>query len=149
MDVLFGQCRAQVVPAALHVLRHGLGDVIDLLELFAGGEAVIAGIVQTGLNLRLQARDADHEEFFLVRGGDRKEAYPFQQGVCGIAGLRQDAGVEGEHRKLAVQEALGALRGNIGKMIFGARHGGAIGGLIGILFQCHKTHSAFEAVRGP
>ena len=51
----------------------------------------------------LQAGDADHEEFVQVVGGNRQETQPLEQRVMIVAGLFQDAPVEGQPAQLAVE----------------------------------------------
>ncbi len=59
-------------------------------------------------HLRLEAGDADHEEFVEVVGRDRKEADLLEQRMLGVFGLFQDPAVEMQPGQLPVDETFGA-----------------------------------------
>ena len=65
-----------------------------------------------------EARHADHVEFVEVGGRNRQEAHPLEQRMAGVAGLLQDARVEREPRKLAIDETAWTI-GRYGCSLFG------------------------------
>ena len=79
-DAVLGQRRAQVAVEhrrlALEVLAHRRADQLDRLARRA---PVLQRRLDPGVDLVVQARDADHEELVEVRGGDRAELHALQQ----------------------------------------------------------------------
>ena len=107
-DADVGQDVVQVGPDRLLVLgelRHRLVDDVQLLQR---GAAVGAAFGDAFADLRLDAGDADHEEFIKVIGGNRQESHPLQRGMAGIDRFLQHAAIEMQPGQLAVDEALGA-----------------------------------------
>ena len=93
----------------------------DARQLLARGQPVGAADGQAGLVAALQPGDPNHVELVEVGGEDRQELGPLQQGLAGVLGQREHAGVEVEPRQLAVQVAVvGQLRRGRGRA--GGRH---------------------------
>ncbi len=80
--------------------RAGPDQVEDLAGLEAGGGA--GG--DAGGDAALEAGDPDHEELVEVRGEDREEVRPFEEGGRGVLGEFEDALVEREPAALPVEE---------------------------------------------
>ena len=84
--------------------EHLADHLADAFELEARRHAVGASAVrQTGLDLLLDAADADHEEFVEVRCEDGQELEPFQQRHARIAAFLQDPTIEFEPAQVAVE----------------------------------------------
>ena len=102
----------------------GLAARRDAGQLFARGQPVGAADGEAGLVAALQPGHSHHVELVEVGREDREELGPLQQGLAGVLGQRQHAGVEVEPGQLAVEVAvvgqLGAGRG-------GARGAGSPG----------------------
>jgi len=77
-----------------------------LPEQMIGGHALRSDRGRTGLDLGLQARNADLEELVEVAADDAQESQPFEQRRCGVFRLRQHAPVERELTQLAIQVEL-------------------------------------------
>src|SRR5690606_15078095 len=68
---------------------------------------------ETGADLALQARDADHVELIEIAGGDRQEPQSLQQRMLPVVRLFEDPLVEGDPRELAID--VPRLRSLIGR----------------------------------
>ena len=90
-------------------------SAVDRGQLLAGGQAVDRPLLDPERLVRLEAGDADHEEFVEVAGRDRQEAQPLEQRVGGVAGFLEHAAVERQPAQLAVEIARLRLR------LFGGR----------------------------
>ena len=88
-------------------IDHLVGTQADGVQLFAGRERVGAGFLHVTGQLRLQSRHADHEEFVEVAAGDCEELQALEDGNGRVAGLLQDALVEGDPGQLPVDEPTG------------------------------------------
>ena len=78
--------------------------LMDRVELLAGVSPSWLGVVDAGVDLAAQARDADHVEFVEVVGRDRQEAQPLEQRMAAVVGLFQHPLVERQPGQLAVDE---------------------------------------------
>jgi hypothetical protein len=77
---------------------------VDQRQLFGRAAAVFGQGRVAVAHQRAQAGHADGVEFVQVGGRDRQEAQPFQKRHGGVCRLFQDAPVERQPRKLAVEE---------------------------------------------
>ena len=78
-DADLGQDAAQIAPDRLLVggeLRHRL---VDQDQLLGRRQAVGTALGDAFADLRLDAGDADHEEFIKVVGRNRQEPHPLQR----------------------------------------------------------------------
>ena len=80
------------------------------VELLADRQPVGRPLLDPERLVRLEAGDADHEEFVEVVGRDRQEAHALEQRVLGVARLLEHAAVEGQPAQLAVEVARLRLR---------------------------------------
>ena len=76
------------------------------VSCWRGGHAVGGAFLDAQRLVRLQAGDADHEEFVEVAGRDRQEAQPLEQRMMRVARFLQHAPVEGQPAQLAIEIAL-------------------------------------------
>ncbi len=101
---LVGELPAQRAPPLLlgsHQRRHPFADPLELLGRRA---AVRRNLGDAGEHLPDQARDADHEEFVEIVGGDREEPQPLEQRMVRVRRFLQHAPVEFEPGQLAIDE---------------------------------------------
>ena len=91
-----------------------VGLDLDAGKGFLRGHAVGGRAVAAHLDLFLEAGDADLEEFVEVAGDDAEEAQSLEQRHARVGDLGQDAAVEGEQRKFAVDEVVGGETAGIG-----------------------------------
>ncbi len=94
----------QRAPCHLLVAHQLAGPRVDRRELLHGGQAVLARRRDLGQDMALQTGHPYHVEFVEVACRNRQEAQAFQQGVARIVRLAEDAFVEGEPGKLAIDE---------------------------------------------
>ena len=85
----------------------GLGA--DGGELLRDGHAVVRQFLDAERLVRLEAGDADHEEFVEIVGRDRQEADALEQRMLRVARFLEHAPVESEPAQLPVEIA--GLRG--------------------------------------
>ena len=90
-----GACHREV-GVAVH-------DLADHPQLLRRGEPVGAALGDGGLELLVQARDADHEELVEVRVEDREELHPLEERPARVERLLEHAPVEREPRDLAIE----------------------------------------------
>ena len=112
---------AKLPPAGLLVGGEARYAIADLCKLLARREPVRAPGRDALAHLRLEARDADHEELVEVVGGDRKEPDLLEQRVLRVFGLLQDPAVEMQPGQLPVDEPLRAGE-QVGDGVSRARH---------------------------
>ena len=100
-----------VAPAAVLLLDDRCHHEMDAAELFAGAEAVEAGVDDAGIHLLDEAGHADLEELVQVGADDGEELEPLQEWMVGVPGLLEHAAVEGQPAQLAVEkQSLGRHR---------------------------------------
>ncbi len=110
VDALPGQQTLQLHPVLLLVADEHAREAVDLGELLAGGEPVLALLRHARRDLPIEACCTDHVELVEVGRGDRQEAQPLEQRVVHVRGFFQYAAIELEPRQLAVDEAGGPDR---------------------------------------
>ncbi len=98
----------QHAPAGLLVRGEPADRGRDFDQLVGGAETVGTRRRHAGAHLGAQARDAHHEKFVEVAGGDGEEAQAFQQRMVRVLGFFENAPVEMQPGELAIDEALGA-----------------------------------------
>ncbi len=116
LDAGLAQQAAQFAPDPLLLGEQRLGAELDLGELLRRRAAVGRDRGDAGLGLADQAGDAHRIELVQVGGADRDEAQPFQQRMARVLRLLQHAVVEVEPGQLAVDEAVGAVRRDRGRV---------------------------------
>ena len=93
-DADLGQDAAQIAPDRL-LVGGKLGDrLIDEDKLLGRGQAIGTALGDTFAHLRLDAGDADHEEFIKVVGGNRQEPYPLQRRMAGVDRFLEHAAIK-------------------------------------------------------
>ena len=92
----------RLVPAVGDFAQHHFGSGPHHREALTGGKAVGRGDLVARATLARERRDAHHEEFVEVVGGDRQKLHPLERGMGVGPGLRQHALVEGEPTELSV-----------------------------------------------
>jgi len=107
MDPVLVQVPPQLDPACLLVVGQGRDRLTDRDELLRRRQTILAAGDDAGLELLAQARDADHEEFVEVVGGNREEAQLLEQRVAAVRRLLHDAAIELQPGQFAVDEAPG------------------------------------------
>jgi hypothetical protein len=109
MESGFGEAGLDFVEPDIDVgVDHAADAFIDGVELLLGSEAVDGKFGDTGVALALEAADALHEELVEVGGEDGAETNAFEERHIGIDGQFEDALIEIEPAKLAVEiERLG------------------------------------------
>ncbi len=133
-------------PRHLLVAHQAARALVDGVELLRRRQPVLRRRGDAGLDLALEAGDPHHVELVEVVGRDRQEAQPFEQRMARIVGLGEDALVEGEPRQLAIDEALGRVFADRGRVSrargfghsgppFPARDGTVYNGAMKISFQ--------------
>jgi hypothetical protein len=114
-DPVLGQLGPQLAvehrALAGDVLAHRLPDRVDRLARRA---PVLQRRLDPGVDLVVQARDADHEELVEVGGDDRAELHALEQRDALVLGQLEHALVELEPRQLAVE-----VQGGGGEIRFG------------------------------
>ena len=108
-DALVGKFAAKLAPAALLLGRQQRHALADLGELFSRGQTVLGGRRDARTRLPIEARNAHHEEFIEIVGGDRQEPQLLEQRMVAVPRFQQDAVVETEPGQLAVDEAVRRL----------------------------------------
>ena len=78
----------------------------SLGKLALGRKPILGALVDPGAHLAPEAGHAHHVELVEVRSGDRQEPEPLQQRMPLVERFLEDPRVEGEPRKLAIEEAL-------------------------------------------
>ncbi len=135
----FAQFLAQHAPHPLLVGQQVLGGTVDGGQLLGRGQPVLGMGGHAGLDLALQAGHAHHVELVQVGRGDGQEAQPLQQGMAHILGLFQHPGVEGQPRKLAVDEPVLGMDVDGGLLGLGAGARRGVGGRHrACSFCCHS-----------
>ena len=89
--------------------------------MFGGSKPIGASLSDALAYLGLDARDAHHEEFIKVIGGNGQKSHPFQRGMAGIDGFLEYPAVEMQPGKLTVNEpfrAMGDRRTSLGLWFF-------------------------------
>jgi len=103
-DAVLGQGRDQLLMhaarAAPLLREHAVADPVDRLR---GRQPVRAGLDEAGVDLVMDAGDADLEELVQVRAPDRGQLDALQQRLSRILDELQDAVVEVQPRQLAAE----------------------------------------------
>ncbi len=102
----------------------------DLVQRLRGPAPVLQRLVDPGLDLVVQAGDADHEELVEVRGRDRAELEPLEQRHRVVLGELEHARVELQPGELAVEEQRGRVEVELRRC--GGRVGHGDGGIIAV-----------------
>jgi hypothetical protein len=108
----------QAVEGGLLRLHQAARVGVDKLQLLGRAAAILGQGGVAVPDQRAQAGDADGVELVKVGGRNRQEAQPFQKRHGGVRRLFQDAPVEGQPGKLAVEIAPGAggfRKGKLGR----------------------------------
>ena len=114
-----GQRFAKALGDLFLALDQPISFRLDRGKLLRRRHSVGRALLDPQRLMRLQAGDADHEEFVEIAGGDRKEAQPLQEGVFRVARLLQHAPVEGEPAQLPIEIALLRSRRQLGRNVCG------------------------------
>ena len=136
------QLELEAARLALEVLAH---DAADLLERGARRAAVLARLLDPGLDLVVQTGHTDHEELVEVGGDDRAELRPLEQRHALVLRQFEHAGVELQPGELAVEVEVGGGEVDLGGDRLGAAHDGDCDrSARGALFKvpCHVQQQA-------
>jgi hypothetical protein len=102
---------AQGPPALLLIARELRRGLSDPCQKLGGRQAVHGGFGLAGLDLLDETGDADHEELVKIAGGNRQETQSLKERMHAVGSLLQNASIEREPGKLAIDEAL-RIQGN-------------------------------------
>ena len=105
-----GQIAAKIAPDCLLVGGEPRDCLVDDDELLGRGQTIGTAFKDTFANLRLDTRDADHEEFIKVIGGNRQEAHALQQRVTGVDRFFKHTPIEMQPGQFAIDKAIRAAR---------------------------------------
>ncbi len=110
VDAVLGQLRAQPPVEGARLAVAQVDDPLaQLVDHLRRRPAVRARVAEAGVDLVVQAGDADHEELVEVRAEDRRELQPLEQRLVGLLGELEDALVERQPGELAVVVELGIV----------------------------------------
>jgi hypothetical protein len=97
------ESRQEPVPQALHLpVDRNAQPLGDCEQLLFGKLTVVRTLVDLGVDLLFEARDADHKVLVEVGPVNRNELQAFEQGVALVERLFENAVIELNPRKLAV-----------------------------------------------
>ena len=101
-------CRrfCKICPASLLSMNEPAGDLGDSIQLLLRGQVRLRSSPEPAGRQFLEAGDSHHVEFIEVAVGNRKEPNPLEERMARIAGLFENAFVEGEPRQLAIDVSL-------------------------------------------
>ncbi len=103
-DALLLEGGLQIVePAGDLLFEHGAELGVDGVELLSGGEAIDGAFGDVGMLLALEPPYPLHEEFVEVGGKDGEESGALEEGDLGVFGELENAVVEIEPARFAVE----------------------------------------------
>ena len=97
---------AQCSPAVLLIAGQLGRDLSNPCQKLGRGQTVHRGFSRAGLDLLNETGDADHEELVEIAGRNRQETQSLKERMHAVGSLLQNAPVEREPRKLAIDKAL-------------------------------------------
>ena len=117
-----GELAAQRDPGHLLIGHQPAGPPADGIELLGRRQSVLARRLDPGQQLASEPGNPHHVEFVEIVCRDRQEAQPLEQRVAAVLGFGEHPFVEGEPRKLAIDEPL--LQAGLDRLRLGRRGAG-------------------------